>query len=180
MNAPDHDDAHAYVEDLTRADDALLEAMADLFAQGQTPHHEKFPQMFGPAGSSDEDREAVKAYLKGFFKPRNPFRARSQFAKGWFTQGKLSGYLLYQLYESSNIFYGKPRWNCFVEDIVVSSAARGLGGASALMEALLEQTEPLGECALSGTVWHGNDASVRLFEKHGFKPLSQSFYKVSQ
>lgn len=155
---------------------ALLEAMTDLFQQGQKPHHDAFPAHFGPA----EDRAVIMQYLQGFLKPRNPFRKRSGFALGWFVDGALAGYLLYYLNQSSNVFYGKPRWTCFIEDIVVSESARGQGGGSALMGALLAQVEPLENCAVSGTVWKANSASEALFAKHGFEPLSQAFYKVSQ
>lgn len=162
------------VADLNKPDTGLIEIMISLFRQGQKAHHEKFPEMFGPA----EDDAAITSYLSGFFKPRNPLRKRSKFAKGWFVDGALSGYLLFQLYQTSNVFYGKARWTCFVEDIVIDEAARGKGGASALMGSLLAGIEQLDECAISGTVWNGNDASVALFEKHGFRPLSQSFCRV--
>jgi len=49
-----------------------------------------------------------------------------------------------------------------------------------MMSALLAQVEPLENCAISGTVWKANSASEALFKKHGFEPLSQAFYKVSQ
>lgn len=154
---------------------ALLEAMIDLFQQGQEPHHDAFPEHFGPA----EDGAAIAQYLQGFLKPRNPFRTRSGFALGWFVDQALAGYLLYYLNLSNNVFYGKPRWTCFIEDIVVSERARGQGGGSALMGALLGQVEPLQNCAISGTVWKANSASEALFKKHGFEPLSKAFYKVS-
>ena len=163
-----------HVADLNKRDTALIEVMIDLFRQGQKSHHENFPEMFGPA----EDDAAIAAHLSCFFKPRNPLRKRSNFAKGWFVDGTLSGYLLFQLYEASNVYYGKTRWTCFVEDIVIDEAARGKGGASALMGSLLAEIERLDECAVSGTVWSGNDASIALFEKHGFHSLSQSFCRV--
>lgn len=154
---------------------ALLEAMTDLFQQGQKPHHRAFPEHFGPA----QDRAAISEYLQGFLKPRNPFRKRSGFALGWFVDEALAGYLLYYLNQSNNVYYGKPRWTCFVEDIVVSESARGQGGASSLMGALLAKVEPLNDCAISGTVWNANSASEALFARHGFQPLSRAFYKVS-
>ncbi len=154
----------------------LQHAMARLFQQGQKPHHEAFPAHFGPA----DDSEAIIHYFQGFLKTRNPFRQRRGFAKGLFVDGSLAGYLLYRLYKESSVFYGEPRWTCFVEDIVIDEHARGLGGASALMEALLTEVEPLSNCAMSGTVWNGNAASEGLFRKHGFEPLSQAFYKVSE
>lgn len=166
----------AHVSTLDARTSNLLEAMTDLFQQGQTPHHDAFPAHFGPA----DDRAAIVGYLQGFLKPRNPLRRRSGFAMGWYVDEALSGYLLYYLNRSNTVFYGRPRWTCFVEDIVVSESARGQGGASAMMSALLAQVEPLENCAISGTVWKANSASEALFKKHGFEPLSQAFYKVSQ
>jgi len=152
----------------------VLEAMVRLFQQGQRAHHAAFPDHFGPAN----DTAPIAQYCKGFFKPRNPLRGQSGFALGWFVDGALSGYLLYRLSRSHNIFYGKARWTCFIEDIVVDEGARGLGGGSAMMEALSQRIAPLENCAVSGTVWAMNSASEALFRKHGFEPLSQGFYKV--
>ncbi|MEP1420599.1 MAG: GNAT family N-acetyltransferase [Erythrobacter sp.] len=164
----------AVVRPLDRKNTALLKSMIGLFEQGQEPHHQSFPQHFGPA----VNRPAISAYLQGFLKPRNPFRSRYGFAKGLFIKDDLVGYLLYRMSETNDIFYGKPRWHCHIEDIVVHERARGLGGASALMGTLLDELSPLSECAISGIVWSGNSASQALFQKQGFKPLSQSFYKV--
>lgn len=149
--------------------------MTDLFQQGQESHHDAFPAHFGPA----DDRATIARYLQGFLKPRNPLRSRRGFAKGWYVDSTLAGYLLYYLHQSDNVFYGKPRWTCFIEDIVVSKEARGRGGASVLMDALLSELEPLENCAISGTVWNANSASEALFKKHGFEPLSRAFFKVS-
>ncbi len=165
-----------HVAALDKRDAALLEAMISLFRQGQKPHHEDFPAHFGPA----KDRSAIIQYIQGFLKPRNPLRKRYGLAKGWFVDGQLSGYLLYRLSQTDNVFYGKTRWTCYIEDIVVDENARRLGGASALMGALLAEIEPLEDCAVSGTVWNANSASEVLFRKHGFESLSQAFYKVSE
>jgi len=166
---------NTYVEPLVKRNAVLLEAMANLFEQGQKPHHEAFPDHFGPA----QDRAAIIAYLRGFLRPRNPLRSRYGFAYAWFVDDALAGYLLYRLNHTHNAFYGQARWSCYIEDIVVDEGSRGLGGASALMDALTKAIEPLENCAVSGTVWKMNTASEALFHKHGFEPLSQSFYRVS-
>ncbi len=163
------------VEALERREDALLSAMVGLFRQGQQPHHEAYPEHFGPV----DDTAKIVHYLQNFLKPRNPLRQRYGFAKGWYVDGEMMGYLLYRVSRSDDIFYGKPRWNCFIEDIVVDARARGMGGASALMEALVDEVAALGECAVSGNVWRMNEASQALFEKHGFEALSQTFFKVT-
>lgn len=165
-----------HVAALDKRDTALLEAMVGLFRQGQIPHHKAFPAHFGPA----KDSAAIVQYIQGFLKPCNPLRKRYGLAKGWFVDGRLSGYLLYRLSQTHNVFYGKMRWTCFIEDVVVDKSARGLGGGSALMGALLAEIEPLEDCAVSGTVWNANSASEALFRKNGFEPLSQVFYKVSE
>ncbi len=164
------------VEPLDKCNSATIEAMIGLFQQGQKPHHSAFPAHFGPA----VETAAITHYLNGFLKPRNPLRKRYGFAKGLFIDNALAGYLLYRLNQSNNIFYGETRWTCFVEDIVVDDRARGLGGASAMMEALLADIEPLSNCVISGTVWNANAASEALFTKHGFEPLTKAFYKVSK
>ncbi len=175
MTSPDPSSQRTnHVTRLNERTPSLLEAMTDLFEQGQKPHHDAFPDHFGPAN----DRAAITRYLQGFLKPRNPLRKRNGYAMGWFVDGTLAGYLLYRLHQTSNVFYGKTRWTCFVEDIVVDERTRGLGGASALMGALLQEAERLDNCAVSGAVWNMNPASEALFLKHGFEPLSQTFYKV--
>lgn len=165
----------AGVAALTKLSPEVLEPMVKLFREGQAPHHARFPRLFG----ASVERRDIAAYLGGFFKPRNPFRRQSGFALGWYADGALSGYLLYRLQRRHYPFYGKVRWTCFVEDIVVAERARGQGGGSALMEALLAQVEALPDCAISGVVWQGNEASQGLFAKHGFSPLSQTYYKVT-
>lgn len=159
---------------LSRSSPELLEAMVKLFRQGQEPHHALYPEHFGPA----KDDQAIANYLKGFFKPKNPFRARVGYAKGWYINDDLCGYLLYYLNETTNIYYGKSRWNCYVEDIVVSDKARSMGGASQLLEALLADLEPLSDCAVTAAVWNGNAASEALFRKFNFDALSQSFHRI--
>lgn len=169
----------AYVEPLDAPSEPLIAAMAALFAQGQGPHHDAFPDHFGPASNRTE----IEGYLRSFLEPQNPLRewlkGRQGYAKGWFVDGALAGYLLYRLHRSSNVFYGQERWTCFVEDIVVDTAARGMGGASALLGAVLSEAGNHKNCVISGTVWNGNSASEALFGKHGFEPLSRTFYKVS-
>ena len=161
---------------LDRRDDALMDTMTSLFQQGQAPHHAAYPAHFGPA----DDQAAIRQYLQAFLKPRNPLRKRYGLAKGWYVDGALKGYLLYRLNQSRDAFYGKTRWSCFIEDVVVDESTRGLGGASALMSAMLAETETHDDCVVSGNVWRMNDASDALFRKHGFEPLSQTFYRVEK
>jgi len=175
-NAQNPANSETRIEALVKRSPELLDAMVGLFQQGQQPHHEAFPDHFGPA----QDRAPIINYLQGFLKPRNPLRSRTGFAYGWNVDGALAGYLLYRLNHSNDAFYGRERWTCHIEDIVVDETARGLGGASALMGALMKEVEPLENCAVSGTVWRMNTASEALFRKNGFEPLSQAFHKVSR
>jgi len=89
----------------------------------------------------------------------------------------VKGYLLYQLYETNNIFYGKTRQICFVEDIAVDPDTRGLGGASMLLDYLNTKTDKLDNCLTSATIWNGNAASEKLFRKYGFADQSKAFYR---
>lgn len=162
------------IRSFERSNSDVLGTMVQLFKQGQAPHHAMYPEHFGPAN----DIQAITNYLRGFFKPRNPFRDRVGYAKGWFVNDILCGYLLYYLNETSNVFYGKSRWNCYVEDIVVSDKTRSMGGASKLLDALLADLDHLSDCTIAASVWNGNAASEALFKKHKFDTLSQSFYRV--
>jgi len=153
---------------------ADLVQMANIFKQGQQPHHERFPGIFGPADNHD----AIIQYLRGFLKPRNPFRTRRSFAAGWFVNQELGGYLLYNLYETSNIFYGRDHWVCHVEDIAVDAAARSSGGASMMLDHLSNIINRLDHCIASANVWRDNDASEALFRKFGFDDLSKTYYRV--
>jgi len=151
-----------------------MASMVALFRQGQQPHHAAFPDQFGPG---DNDAVIIR-FLKGFQPRIHPFKKRHGFARGWFVDGALRGYLLYRLYETSDVYYGKSRWVCLVEDIVIDHHARLLGGATALIDDLMQQLARLENCSVSATVWKGNDASQALFQKHGFEALSQSFYRT--
>jgi ribosomal protein S18 acetylase RimI-like enzyme len=170
---PQQSQPATHIEALHSRSAALLDAMVHLFKQGQNPHHKAFPAHFGPA----VDHMAIRRYLLDFLKPRNPLRNRAGFAKGWYVDGALAGYLLYRLGQTKNVFYGKTRWNCYIEDIVVDQRARGSCGGSELMQALWAEIEHLDDCVVSGTVWGNNAASQALFRKHGFEPLSQVFCK---
>lgn len=151
-----------------------LDRMIALFQQGQQPHHQAFPDHFGPG----DNHQAIAHYLKAFLPPKNPFRSRTQFAKGWFVDGAVMGYLIYQLYQRLDVFYGRPRWACFVEDITIDQSSRASGGASFLIDSLLGEIDTLPDYMLSATVWNGNAASQKLFEKYGFTAQSSCFYRM--
>ncbi len=153
-----------------------VEAMAHIFQQGQKPHHERFPDIFGPA----DNVQAIISYMRGFLKPRNPFREQRNFAIVWQDEGKVGGYLLYQLYQTSNIFYGKDHWVNFVEDIAVDESVRGKGVASQLMDYMADVIEDCTPCIASANVWRGNEASEALFEKYGYSALSKTYYRTNQ
>ena len=148
--------------------------MLAIFKSGQTPHHEKFPDIFCEAN----DDIGISRYLQSFMKPRNPFRTRRKFALGWFVENQLRGYLLYHLANTSDVFFGNERWVCYVEDIAVDSQSRSAGGASQLMEGLLAHVGPLKNCLVSAQVWRGNTASRALFEKFQFTDHSETFYRI--
>ncbi len=165
----------AYKNNIVEAKASDLSAMANIFMQGQKPHHEKFPDIFGPADNADE----IIGYLRGFLKPRNPFRDQRNFAVVWYDEGKVGGYLLYQLYQTSNIFYGGEHWVSFVEDIAVDEGVRGKGVASQLMDYLVDVTKDCTPCVASANVWRDNIASEALFKKYGYNDLCKTFYRTT-
>ena len=89
--------------DVREPDTQHLEKMRVLFKSGQDSHHEKFPDIF----CSADDDAAIDLYLRGFLKPKNPFRTRRKYALAWFVDDALCGYLLYHLHKSSDIFLGR-------------------------------------------------------------------------
>jgi len=160
--------------DILESSQEHLDAMADIFKHGQEQHHEAFPDVFCAADNHDE----IVRYIRTFLKPGNPFRTRRNFSLVWILDNELRGYMLYQLYETSNVFFGKKRWTCFVEDIAVDPDYRSLGGASMLVDYLTVKLDGLGDCIASAQVWKGNDASEALFRKYGFDDLSKTFYRT--
>ena len=160
---------------IAEATPSHLDAMIKIFQAGQYQHVEMVPDIFCDPDNPDE----IGAYIQGYFKPRNPFHSRRKFAVGWFVDGELGGYLLYQLYSSSDIFFGQNRWVCFVSDIAISPDHQSKGGATQLMDYLVtEKAGPLKNCIISGQVWKGNDASSGLFRKFGFDVRSENFFKI--
>ena len=151
-----------------------LEPMADIFKSGQWHHNKAFPNIFCEPNDHDE----IVRYLRGFLKPKNPFQTRRNFSLVWTVDDEARGYVLYQLYRSSNVFFGRARWTCFVDDIAIDSAFRGRGGASMLMETLIKKVETLPNCVVSGQVWKKNDASEALFRKFGFSDEAKTFYRT--
>jgi len=151
-----------------------VEAMCAIFVNGQVHHHQLYPKIF----CRPDNQEKIRAYIGGFLKPRNPFRARHRFAQGWFEDDELKGYLLYQLNKTSDVFFGEDRWFAYVDDIAVSESSRKKGIASKLLNALIDEVDALGSGMIAGQVWKQNDSSEALFEKSGFEAVAKQFYRV--
>lgn len=150
-------------------------AMGEIFKSGQSYHHQLFPSLF----CEPEDEARIHVYLSAFLKPRNPFRkGRRHFSRAWFEADVLGGYVLYQLYQSSDVFFGNDRWFAHVEDIAVSEDFRQRGIASKLLNSLTDEIEALGGGIVSGLVWNGNEGSAKLFDKSGFEATATQFYRV--
>ena len=153
---------------------AHIPAMAEIFTFGQVLHHEMHKEIF----CEPENQGAITSYLKSYLPPKNPFRARRKFATVWTINGGVQAYLLYQLYNTSDVFFGENRWVCYIDDIAVHPDARKQGCASALMSNLLsQQLSGVENCLVSGQVWVGNDASSALFEKFDFTDKAHTFYR---
>ena len=164
------------VGDILEPEVRHLDNMAAIYKHGQNQHHEAFSDIFCPAVGRDE----IIRHMRHYFPPKNPFKSRRNYSLAWIVENELRGYLLYQLYETSNIFYGKECWICFVDDIAVDPIYRSHGGASMLLTELTKKLEKLGDYIVSGQVWNGNDASVALFRKHGFDNRSNNFYRTNR
>jgi len=149
-------------------------AMCEVFKHGQIYHHQMFPRIF-----CKPDNEAkIAGYVQSFLKPRNPFRTRHRFARAWFGDDILEGYVLFQLHKTSDVFFGNDRWFAHIEDIAIGVKFRQKGTASKLMKSLTDDVENLGGGIISGQVWRGNEASERLFEKSDFERAAKQFYRV--
>lgn len=153
-----------------------LPEMCAIFKCAQIYHHEMFPQIF----CMPDDEDSIRTYIGGFFKSRHPLRrgTRTRFARGWFENDRLGGYMLYQFYSSTNVFFGPARWFAHIDDIAVSDEYRQRGVGDALMNALTEDMERAGGGILSGQIWAGNDASQNLFKKNGYDASAQHFYRA--
>jgi len=159
-------------DNLKEPTSADLNAMVEIFSAGQIDHHEKFPDIFDPP----TDKAAINHYLQSFLKPRNPLRKRQNFSIGWFCDDRLCGYLLYRFYQRSDIFFGKDRWICFVEDIAVHPDHHQKGAASSMMSYIKDLSLAHKNCLFSAQIWRGNEASEALFKKFGFTQNSSHFH----
>ncbi len=149
-------------------------AMCEIFKSGQIYHQNLFPDIF----CAPDNEEKICAYIQGFTKPRNPFRTRRKFSYACFNNDVLEGYVLFQLYNNSNVFFKNDRWFAHIEDIAVGENFRKNGTASKLMNSLISRVDGLGGGVISGQVWRGNEASGNLFAKSGFSSHAQDFYRV--
>ncbi len=153
-----------------------IDAMVKIFSAGQSTHYENFPDIFEPP----TDKQAIRNYIQSFFKPRNPLRTRNKYSIGWIIDDKLCGYLLYHLYQTSDIFFGKNRWVCFVEDIAVDPGHHKQGGATLMMSHLKTLADNHQNCLFSAQIWRGNEASKALFKKFGFTANSSHYHYISK
>lgn len=158
------------------AEAAHVSTMVDIFCHGQNTHHDLFPEIFFKA----EDHEKIARYLKGYLKPRNPLRTRRNFSLVWQVDDAVAGFVLYQFYASSNVFFGDNRWMCFVDDIAIDPNFRSQGGASKLLASVVEKADEVGNCVFHAQVWRGNTASEALFQKFGFEDNAKNFYRLSK
>lgn len=167
----------------TKAPDQIIAAepghipkMVDIFCHGQNMHHDLFPDVFCQAN----DPEKIERHFKGYMKPRNPLRTRRNFARIWEHENQLAGYVLYQLYSSSNVFFGDNRWMCFVDDIAIDPSFRARGGASKLLGSVVDEVDALGNCLFHAQIWRSNEASEALFKKFGFDDKAKNYYRLSK
>ena len=167
------DPSNKYTGEVHKASMGHLPEMIPMFRHGQIKHFEKFPEIF----CAPDNLASIENYLRGFLKARR-FRKQKKFGLVWLVDGKVGGYVLYQKYQSSGIFFPQNRWQCFIDDIAVSPDFQSRKGASFLMHELSNELSNLGECMLSAQVWSGNEASEALFQKSGFVAQSQNFYRV--
>jgi L-amino acid N-acyltransferase YncA len=72
-------------------------------------------------------------------------------------------------YAYAGVYHPRPAyaWSCEVS-VYVHEAARGMGAGKALLRALVEELRGAGFVNVMARIALPNDASVRLFESHGF------------
>lgn len=159
-----------------------LDAMVKIFIHGQLFHHNAFPDIFCEPPNDD----AIASHFMGFLRPesklkrflklKNPLTERTNFAIGWRQNEQLTGYLLYHLYLSSNVFNGNNKWTSMVYDIAVDPDFRKRGIARHLLTAYKSKVQSLGGCTVYANIWNGNTGSLALFDAAGFKPVSTQFH----
>ena len=156
------------------AEDRHLDGMVPIFVAGQAFHYGLMPDIFAPPA----DTEAVRKYLRNFLPGRNPFRKRETFALVWLVDGRVSGYLLYELRLASSIFFQKGIRNSFIVDISIAEDRRQQGGATTLFAVYNDLLKEKGVQFANAQVWCGNDASHALFRKQGYACRSQNYFRT--
>lgn len=170
------DQSYKFTGEIRAAAIDHLPEMIPIFHNGQTVHFEKYPEIFCAPNNSAQ----IELYLRRYLDKPGFLRKQKKFGLVWLIDGKVGGYLLYQKYRSSGVFFPLNRWECFIDDIAVSPDFQNRGGASYLMNELSKELAGLPECLLSAQVWNGNEASEALFKKFGFAAQSQNFYRVTK
>lgn len=69
------------------------------------------------------------------------------------------------------------RKNAYLEDFVVSAAARGKGTGSALWEAMLNWAREKGATNLEFTSGHGREAAQKFYQNRGAKIYDTNFFR---
>lgn len=147
-----------FVREATAADFTSLLA---LFAELDAYHAQHFPHLFQP--------------YEGDARPFELFAdALADEQQTWFVAAVadgLLGFVTVRAHMSSRYPVFRPLPFALVDNIVVTAAARGQGVAQALMGAVGDWARDRHLTSVQLSVYAGNVAAERLYEKLGFAPL---------
>ena len=145
-----------------------LTEMMELRLLTQRDHHRMHPDIFHETPPEPQVIEELSAYLP----PRWPWRKRriEAWALGWQEGDGLLAYLLWYILRDHNAPLN-PYVVGYVADIATRPECRRQGIGEKLLGAVTSDAKSLGVTALHADIWCGNDASMRFFERAGYRPL---------
>ena len=141
--------------EITALEKESLLKVAVLHKQTMKRHHEILPKFFP---QQYNNYEAVKVIRPFFSKPILPFGTINK-AFGWRQRGSLRAYVLLTIEKKKANIY----------DIAVERRYQHAGIGEAMLEFIVEFAQKQNIQELSATVWRGNSASMKLFEKCEFE-----------
>lgn len=148
-----------------------LDRMVDLQMQTLQQHSLAFPNIFSNAHTPAAARRTLERFLPRWL-AFDPFNGQGI---GWEISDELAGYVLYQTYDHPLDFGLRPGLYAAIWDIAVDQARRRKGVGTGLIEELINRLRSEKVVAVDAQVWMHNGESAGLFERVGFKKVSNNF-----